>query len=67
MRGKKVYGIMRPSDDGAICYDEDLEKTKRALDSTFSVLVEAEVTRLFTRERELVEIDFDSGEPVKLP
>jgi len=56
-KGLKVYAITSGPGGGIICLNDTKEAAIRALDSSFPFLVELTVTRVFTRERELVEIE----------
>ena len=56
-KGKKFYGVIH-KEYGNIAYESaDIEHTKKGLDDNYSVLVEMTVTRVFTRERDLKEIE----------
>lgn len=55
-KGKKVYAIALEGRDAFIICD-DLENAKRRLDSSWTHIVECTVTRVFTRERDLKEIE----------
>lgn len=59
-KDKKFYAVGRDTDSSKLCclYD-DIADTKRALDSRFNVLVELTITRVFTRENEMKEIELD--------
>lgn len=60
IKGQRTYGIVNPDNSypyAIICTDIDIEKVKRSMDYNYTILVELTVTRVFTRERELVEIE----------
>lgn len=61
-KGEKCYGVARSKEGGKqiICTNIDLETVKRSLDSNFDILVEMTVTRVFTRERDLKEIEIEN-------
>lgn len=56
-KGLKIYGLMQSEGAIVIGSNKDIEITKRHLDSNWPILVELTVTRVFTRERDLVEIE----------
>jgi hypothetical protein len=57
-KGRKCYGIIRPdSKDEPICIGSDMEETKGKLDSIYTILCELTITRVFTRERDIKEIE----------
>jgi hypothetical protein len=59
-KGRKLYGVSRNEKDaGVVCVHDNIGGAKRALDSTFTVLVEMTITRVFTREQDLKEIELD--------
>lgn len=57
-KGKKFYGIIRDDKDAepAVIY-KTIEGATRGLDNTYVGIVELTVTRIFTRERDLKEIE----------
>lgn len=59
-KGKKVYGVVGTSGSVLTCCDsENIDRAIDMLDSNFPILVEMTVTRVFTRERQLKEIELD--------
>lgn len=61
LKGRKVYSVV--SRRGTICLNFDsIDEAIRALDSDFPIIVEKTITRVFTRENELKEIEID---PIK--
>jgi len=57
IKGTKCYGITSDGGSSILCTDKDLECVKSRLDSHFKFLVELTVTRVFTRENDLKEIE----------
>lgn len=64
VKGRKVYGIMSQDGESMLCFDDDLEVVKKSLDSNYPILVEAEVTRLFIRNPDFIEVDIKNGKIV---
>lgn len=59
-KGRKLYAVARNErGSNLICGDTDIERVVRALDKDYPILVECTVTRVFTRERELKEIEIE--------
>lgn len=56
-KGRKMFAVMGRPDGYAHYVNNDIESTKKGLDSDTPYLVELTVTRVFTRERDLKEIE----------
>ena len=57
-KGKKYYGILNPnhSNPNLINIDSDIDIVKKLMDNNYKILVEIEVTRVFTIS-DIVEIE----------
>lgn len=62
-KGRKTYAITKTTNFGTlspiICGNDDIKRVISSMDSKWNVLVELTVTRVFTRERDLKEIEIE--------
>lgn len=56
IKGKRVWGVMKEGDNEPICIDVNRERAESSLDSRYTILVEMEITKAYTRNPEFVEI-----------
>lgn len=60
-KGNKYYAAARSDRNSILGSNEDIERAKDLLDSRgWDTIVELTVTRVFTRERDLKEIEIDN-------
>lgn len=57
IKGSKFYGLVRKDGTGLVCVNKNIKDTIRAMDHEWPVLVEFHITKTFTRNDELKEVD----------
>jgi len=59
IKGTKFYGVINGEGGSIINVNYDIERSKKDLDKNWPFLVELTVTKVYTRETDLKEIEVD--------